>query len=145
MTHVLTRGGNVGLGQAGLGSQVVVTLTWLPRPGVDADLSAFLCTAAGKVRSDADFVFYNQPHGSDGAVTHLGKADRAGATVDRVRIDVAAPAGRGRQGRHRGVRRRRWGVRRPRRTRRRGRGRPRRGGRRALRARGRPRDRPGLR
>ncbi|SFT53745.1 Stress response protein SCP2 [Geodermatophilus amargosae] len=90
MVHVLTRGGNVGLAQAGLTGPVVVTLTWTPAPGVDADLSAFLTTAAGKVRSDADFVFYNQPSGAGGAVRHLGKTARGSATVDQVRIDPAA-------------------------------------------------------
>ena len=90
MVHVLTRGGNVGLAQAGLTGPVVVTLTWAPAPGVDADLSAFLTTAAGRVRGDSDFVFYNQPAGAGGAVRHLGKTARGGATVDRVRIDPAA-------------------------------------------------------
>nr|WP_275586226.1 VWA domain-containing protein [Geodermatophilus normandii] len=90
VVHVLTRGGNVGLAQAGLTGPVVVTLTWAPAPGVDADLSAFLTTAAGKVRSDADFVFYNQPSGAGGAVRHLGKTARGGATADQVRIDPAA-------------------------------------------------------
>ncbi|MGY1829782.1 VWA domain-containing protein [Geodermatophilus sp. SYSU D01180] len=90
MVHVLTRGGNVGLAQAGLTGPVVVTLTWTPAPGVDADLSAFLTTAAGRVRSDDDFVFYNQPSGAGGAVRHLGKTARGGATIDQVRIDPAA-------------------------------------------------------
>ncbi len=90
MVHVLTRGGNVGLAQAGLTGPVVVTLTWNPAPGVDADLSAFLTTGAGRVRSDDDFVFYNQPAGAGGAVRHLGKSARGGVTVDQVRIDPAA-------------------------------------------------------
>ncbi|SFP47625.1 Stress response protein SCP2 [Geodermatophilus dictyosporus] len=90
MVHVLTRGGNVGLAQAGLTGPVVVTLTWTPAPGVDADLSAFLTTGAGKVRSDDDFVFYNQPSAAGGAVRHLGRSARGGATVDQVRIDPAA-------------------------------------------------------
>ncbi|NEK58816.1 VWA domain-containing protein [Geodermatophilus sabuli] len=87
MTHLLTRGGNVGLAAVGLTGSVVVTLTWQPAPGLDADLSAFLTTGAGRVRSDADFVFYNQPSGGNGAVEHLGKAVQGAATVDRVRID----------------------------------------------------------
>ena len=90
MTTTLVPGGNVGLAQAGLGGSLVVTLTWAPTPGVDADLSALLCTADGKVRSDADFVFYNQPTGAGGAVQHLGKSQRGGATVDQVRIDAGA-------------------------------------------------------
>lgn len=34
------------------------------------DASALLITASGKVRSDDDFVFYNQPHACGGAVSH---------------------------------------------------------------------------
>ena len=90
MTTVLVPGGNVGLVEAGLGGAVVVTLTWEPVPGTDADLSALLCGADGTVRSDDDLVFYNQPSGAGGAVRHLGKATRGRATVDRVLIDPAA-------------------------------------------------------
>ncbi len=90
MVHELSRGGNIGLAQAGLaGGPVVVTLTWGPSPGLDADLSAFLVGAGGTVRSDDDFVFYNQPSGAGGAVRHLGKAQEPGRTVDRVQLDVA--------------------------------------------------------
>ena len=48
-----------------------------PVPGVpDADASALLLVA-GKVRSDSDFVFYNQPvHASD-AVRHGASGTRA--------------------------------------------------------------------
>ncbi|GAB4070529.1 VWA domain-containing protein [Angustibacter speluncae] len=91
MVHELSRGGNIGLAQAGLGQgPVVVTLTWAPAAGLDADLSAFLVGENGRVRSDADFVFYNQPAGAGGAVRHLGKGQDAGRTVDRVQVDVAA-------------------------------------------------------
>ncbi len=91
MVHELSRGGNIGLAQAGLAQgPVVVTLTWAPAPGVDADLSAFLVAGTGRVRSDADFVFYNQPTGASGAVRHLGKAQDGARTVDRVQVDVAA-------------------------------------------------------
>jgi stress response protein SCP2 len=91
VTHVLVPGGNVGLSQVGLtGAPVVVSLVWTPVPGVDADLSALLTTASGKVRSDADFVFYNQPTGAGGAVRHLGKSQRGGVTVDQVQVDPAA-------------------------------------------------------
>lgn len=91
MVHELSRGGNIGLAQAGLGQgPVVVTLTWAPAPGLDADLSAFLVGESGRVRSDADFVFYNQPAGAGGAVRHLGKSQDGGRTVDRVQVDVAA-------------------------------------------------------
>ena len=87
---MLTRGGNVGIDQAGLPQTVVVTLTWEAAAGADADLSAFLCGPSGKVRSDEDFVFYNQPTGAGGAVAHLGKGRRGTSTVDRVRIALDA-------------------------------------------------------
>ena len=90
MTHTLVPGQNIGLTQAGLPGPVVVTLSWSAAPGVDADLSALLVTAAGKVRDDEDLVFYNQPTGAGGAVRHLGKTRRDGSTVDQVRIDPAA-------------------------------------------------------
>lgn len=90
MTQTLTRGGNVGLAQAGLTGPIVVTLTWNSAPGVDADLSAFLCTPAGKVRSDADLVFFNQNEGANGAVKHLGKTQRGNVTVDQISINVSA-------------------------------------------------------
>ena len=41
-------------------------------PGVEIDVSAFLVTAAGKVRSDADMCFYGQPSVAGGAVTLQG-------------------------------------------------------------------------
>ncbi|MBF0125400.1 MAG: TerD family protein, partial [Magnetococcales bacterium] len=44
----------------------------------DVDLSAFLLTATVKVRSDGDFVFYNQPSVANGAVVHSGD-NRTGA------------------------------------------------------------------
>jgi len=93
MTHALPPGGNVGLAQLGLpgpDGAIVVTLTWQTTPGVDADLSAFLCGADGRVRSDADFVFYNQPEGGGGAVRHLGRAVEGGRTVDRIAVTVGS-------------------------------------------------------
>ncbi len=51
----LTKGGNAPL----TAHQVVLTVD----VGAPADLSALLVTESGKVRSDADFVFYNQPTG----------------------------------------------------------------------------------
>ncbi|MBA2552282.1 MAG: TerD family protein, partial [Geodermatophilaceae bacterium] len=54
----------------------------------DADASALLLTAAGKVRSDADFVFYNQPSGANGAVSHRGKAQVAGGVEDTLAVDL---------------------------------------------------------
>ncbi|MFE7644778.1 TerD family protein [Streptomyces phaeoluteigriseus] len=58
-------------------------------PGVpDADASALLLVG-GKVRSDADFVFYNQPGHSSGAVRHEGKRDTGGRVTDTLVVDLA--------------------------------------------------------
>ncbi|MGW1198166.1 TerD family protein [Streptomyces sp. NPDC002536] len=63
----------------------------VPRVTVDVtapvrlDVSGLLLTADGKVRSDADFVFYNQPAGP--GVTH--RAAAAG-TPDAITVDTAA-------------------------------------------------------
>ncbi|MFH9827157.1 TerD family protein [Streptomyces bobili] len=58
-------------------------------PGVpDADASALLLIG-GKVRSDADFVFYNQPGHSSGAVRHEGKQDTGGRVTDTLIVDLA--------------------------------------------------------
>ncbi|PAZ11112.1 Tellurium resistance [Streptomyces sp. SA15] len=58
-------------------------------PGVpDVDASALLLVG-GKVRSDADFVFYNQPAHSSGAVRHEGKRDEGGRVTDTLVVDLA--------------------------------------------------------
>lgn len=55
--------------------------------GDPVDLSALLVTADGKVRSDDDLIFYNQPSAESGTVRHL-TADAAGA--ERIEMDPAA-------------------------------------------------------
>jgi stress response protein SCP2/uncharacterized protein YegL len=84
----LSKGANTGLQAAGLtGSRLQVRLAWQASGGVDADCSALLLAATtGKVRSDADFVFYNQPSGAGGAVTHTGKS----GGVDSLAVDLSA-------------------------------------------------------
>ncbi|MEU7496776.1 TerD family protein [Streptomyces griseofuscus] len=62
-------------------------------PGVpDADASALLL-AAGKVRTDADFVFYNQPAHPSGAVRHEGKRTEGALVVDTLTVDLARVEG----------------------------------------------------
>lgn len=66
-----------------------VELGWRSGPGVpDADASALLLVG-GKVRSDADFVFYNQPSHSSGAVRHEGKREAGGKVTDSLLVDLA--------------------------------------------------------
>lgn len=65
-----------------------VELGWRSGPGVpDADASALLLVS-GKVRSDGDFVFYNQPAHSSGAVRHEGKRDAGGRVTDTLLVDL---------------------------------------------------------
>ena len=67
---------------------VRVEIGWTPGPGVpDVDASALLLTG-GRVRSDDDFVFYNQPRHPSGAVRHEGKQPGTGAVTDRLAVDL---------------------------------------------------------
>ena len=77
MAISLQKGGNVSLSKEAPGMQkMLIGLGWDVRAtdGADFDLdgSAFLLNASGKVRSDADFIFYNQPKSADGSVVHTG-------------------------------------------------------------------------
>ncbi|EFE72647.1 tellurium resistance protein [Streptomyces filamentosus NRRL 15998] len=66
---------------------VRVELGWHAAPGApDVDASALLLVA-GKVRSDADFVFYNQPVHASGAVRHEGKRTAPGGVTDTLLVD----------------------------------------------------------
>ncbi|WP_249375698.1 TerD family protein, partial [Streptomyces sp. I05A-00742] len=69
---------------------VRIELGWRTGPGVpDVDASALLLVG-GRVRSDADFVFYNQAVHSSGAVRHEGKAPAAGAVTDTLAVDLSS-------------------------------------------------------
>lgn len=66
-----------------------VELGWRSGPGApDADASALLLVA-GKVRSDGDFVFYNQPAHASGAVRHEGKRRAGDLVTDTLLVDLA--------------------------------------------------------
>ncbi|MFJ9322125.1 TerD family protein [Streptomyces globisporus] len=66
---------------------VRVELGWHAAPGApDVDASALLLVA-GKVRSDADFVFYNQPAHASGAVRHEGKRTAPDGVTDTLLVD----------------------------------------------------------
>ncbi|MFJ2897040.1 VWA domain-containing protein [Streptomyces sp. NPDC087218] len=83
---------------------VRAVLGWSTGSGVpDVDASALLLTRGGRVRSDDDFVFYNQPRHASGAVTHLGKQPGAdtlevhpgalGPDIERVALCASADGG----------------------------------------------------
>ncbi len=84
MTATLTKGGNAPLDTPRL--RVVV------QAGAHVDVSALLCTASGKVRSDDDMVFYNQPQGpgvrytSDGIELDLPAVP---AEIDKVAVTAS--------------------------------------------------------
>ncbi|MFE8916244.1 TerD family protein [Streptomyces globisporus] len=66
---------------------VRVELGWRAAPGVpDVDASALLLVA-GKVRDDADFVFYNQPAHASGAVRHEGRQAAPDRVTDTLLVD----------------------------------------------------------
>ena len=73
----LSKGGNLSLSKADPGlRRAIIGLGWNPRTTTgapfDLDASALLLGDNGKVRSQDDFVFYNQLSSKDGSVTHQG-------------------------------------------------------------------------
>ncbi|WGG49626.1 TerD family protein [Rugamonas sp. DEMB1] len=83
MAISLQKGGNVNLSKEAPGlSKMTVGLAWDARATdgapFDIDGSAFLLKADGKVRGDADFIFYNNLKSVEGAVGHSGD-NRTGA------------------------------------------------------------------
>ena len=70
---------------------VLLSLSWSsPTGDGDADVSVIRLAATGKVRSDADFFFYNNPADADGSVQLLGRAPTANGDEDRISIDLGA-------------------------------------------------------
>ncbi len=78
MAVSLSKGGNVSLTKEaapGL-KKILVGLGWDSRATdgaeFDLDASVFMLAAGDKVRSDQDFIFYNNLKSTDGSVEHLG-------------------------------------------------------------------------
>jgi tellurium resistance protein TerD len=77
MAVSLRKGGNVSLKKVDPGiKKAMVGLGWVARvtdgAAFDLDASVFMLGANGKVRSDADFIFYNNRTSSDGSIVHGG-------------------------------------------------------------------------
>ena len=96
MAVSLSKGGNVSLSKEAPGlTDIVIGLGWDVRAtdGTDFDLdgSVFLVNAEGKVRSDADFIFYNQLKSTDGSVEHTGDNTTGEGDGDdeTVRVDLS--------------------------------------------------------
>ena len=86
MTHAMLKGSNVPLEV----TTVRAVLRWTPGQGVpDVDASALLLGPDGRVRSDEDFVFYNQPRHPSGKVWRLGKKRVADGLTDTIQTDLS--------------------------------------------------------
>ncbi|MFF6932066.1 TerD family protein [Streptomyces sp. NPDC008312] len=87
MTHAMLKGSNVPLDAMA----VRAVLRWTPGAGVpDVDASALLIGPDGRVRSDEDFVFYNQPRHPSGLVRRLPKRSSPEGLTDTIEADLSS-------------------------------------------------------
>ncbi|MBJ7000939.1 TerD family protein [Streptomyces griseofuscus] len=85
MTHAMLKGSNVPLEA----TTVRAVLRWTPGTSVpDVDASALLLGPGGRVRSDEDFVFYNQPRHPSGKVWRLGKKRVTEGLTDTIQAEL---------------------------------------------------------
>lgn len=92
----LSKGANISLSKEAPGlSKLIVGLGWKARQtdgaAFDLDASAFMLGASGQVRSDADFIFYNQKKSTCGSVESMGdnKSGEGEGDDETVKIDLA--------------------------------------------------------
>lgn len=92
----LQKGGNVSLSKEAPGlRKILVGLGWDARAtdgaAFDLDAVAFILGSNGKVRSDSDFIFYNNLSSTDGSIVHQGDNLTGSGDGDDevVEIDVA--------------------------------------------------------
>jgi len=91
----LSKGGNVSLSKEDPNlRKILIGLGWDTRSTdgaeFDLDASAFLLSNANKVRSDSDFIFYNNLKSQDGSVEHTGD-NRTGVGEgddEAIRVDL---------------------------------------------------------
>jgi tellurium resistance protein TerD len=96
MAISLKKGQKVDLTKTNPGlTNVIVGLGWDTNKydggaAFDLDAAAFLVGANGKVSADNDFIFYNNPKDSAGAVTHLGdnKTGEGEGDDEQIRIEL---------------------------------------------------------
>ncbi|MFJ9262275.1 TerD family protein [Streptomyces bacillaris] len=87
MTHTMLKGSNVQVDAMA----VRAVLRWTPGADVpDVDASALLLGSSGRVRSDEDFVFYNQPRHPSGLVRRLPKRSVPEGLTDTIEADLGA-------------------------------------------------------
>ncbi|MGW4280634.1 TerD family protein [Nocardia sp. NPDC004750] len=86
MSSILAKGQNVSLPDDVVRVDVVIGWT---EAEIEVDASALLLRADGKVGSDGDFVFYNQPESPDGSVRFLGTSATEEGAQARIAIDLS--------------------------------------------------------
>ncbi|WP_313169026.1 TerD family protein [Massilia oculi] len=98
MAISLQKGGNVNLSKEAPGlTSLKVGLGWDIRAtdgaAFDLDGAVFLLNSSGKVRSDSDFIFYNNLKSADGSIVHsgdnttgAGEGDDEFVTIDLTRV-----------------------------------------------------------
>nr|WP_246397432.1 TerD family protein [Actinomadura luteofluorescens] len=86
----MSKGANIDLSSLTTAAgPLTVALSWIDPSGEgEADVSVLLINSEGKVGSDADFVFYNQPTTADESVRLLGKSPTATGSEDRILVDL---------------------------------------------------------
>lgn len=96
MAISLGKGGNLSLTKTDPSlSKILIGLGWDERAtdggDFDLDASAFLLSINGKVRSDADFIFYNQLRSSDGSVEHTGdnRTGQGDGDDESIKVDLS--------------------------------------------------------
>ncbi|TXK84801.1 TerD family protein [Paenibacillus sp. N3.4] len=98
MAISLSKGQKVDLTKTNPGlSKVVVGVGWDTNKydggkDFDLDASVFSLNAAGKVASESDFIFYNNPKNANGSIVHTGD-NRTGAgdgDDEQIKIDLSA-------------------------------------------------------
>lgn len=95
MTLSLQKGGNISLSKQDENlTRIIVGLGWDARStdgqDFDLDASAFLLSDSGRVRSDHDFIFYNQMRSVDGSVEHTGdnRTGEGEGDDESIKIDL---------------------------------------------------------
>jgi tellurium resistance protein TerD len=96
MALSLQKGGNLSLSKTDPTlSKLIVGLGWDPRATdgaeFDLDASVFMLNAAGKVRGEQDFIYYNQKKSAEGSVEHTGdnRSGEGDGDDESINVDLA--------------------------------------------------------
>ncbi|SDQ86090.1 TerD family protein [Pseudovibrio sp. Tun.PSC04-5.I4] len=96
MALSLSKGQNLSLTKEAPGlTKTIIGLGWDPRSTdgkeFDLDASAFLLEESGKVRSEADFIFYNQMNSTCSSVSHTGdnRTGEGDGDDEKIKVDLS--------------------------------------------------------